>query len=68
MQNWCMHQNSYVMPPISFKRQQKRKETLDDRMCSSGSDIESQDLFNNVSPGHDQSRLSHMVSLVRYGT
>ena len=58
---WCIHQTTYknVISTIGFKgnTERKRKENLGDLKCSPGSDIESQNLFYNVWPGHGQSRL-----------
>ena len=61
MQNWCLHQNTYVLSPIWFKGQHRLEEKKNPRrpevLILPGSDIESQDLFYNVWPGHGQARL-----------
>ena len=62
-----MHQKNLIST-ILFKKgnaEQKRKEKPDDLECSPGSDIESQDLFNNVLSGHAQSRLIILTYFAR---
>ena len=52
---------------IWFKRQHRteEKKKIDDLKCSPGSDIKSQDLFNNVLLGHCQSRFIILTYFAR---